>query len=295
MAVSVQKSLRGVIAAIPTPFDQAGAPDPDAFIALAKHLLANGCDALNVLGTTGEATSLCVAERLSVMQAAAGALPRNRMMVGVGAAALTDACELAAAACKLGFAGALVLPPFYYKGISDEGLLAYLAAIVAASTLPLYLYHIPAFSGVPWSAELVRTACARHPGRIVGLKDSSGDLAYARSIVALDPGLAVFPSNEAVLREAREGAFAGCISGSANVNADLCARAWHHGEDSALSQAVAIRKLFEGMNLVAGVKAMLAVQMKLPDLAHVRPPLVALASHGHSLAAAAHAIRTATG
>lgn len=293
MTVYAPRSLRGVIAAIPTPFNQTGAPDPEAFIALATHLLANGCDALNVLGTTGEATSLSVTERLSVMHAAASALPRDRMMVGVGAAAVTDACDLVAAASDLGFAGALVLPPFYYKGISDEGLLAYLAAIAGASALPLYLYHYPALSGVPWTPDLVRAACAQHPGRIAGLKDSSGDLAYARSIVALDQGLAVFPSNEAVLREAREGAFAGCISGSANVNADLCARAWQHGDETALAKAVAIRKLFDGMNLVAGVKALLAAEMNLPDLARVHPPFISLASQGARLAEAAYAIRTA--
>ena len=138
-------ALRGVIAAVATPFDANGEPDLDRFVRLAKHLLANGCDALNVCGTTGEATSMSVAQRRSVMETAARHLPRERLMVGTGAAALADAAALTAYAGELGFAGALLLPPFYYKGVSDDGVAAYVERVAAAAppTLPLYLYHFP--------------------------------------------------------------------------------------------------------------------------------------------------------
>lgn len=292
-----QQRLAGVIAAIPTPFDETGAPDPAAFVRLGADLLANGCDALNVLGTTGEATSLSVDERETIMRAAASGLPLERMMVGTGAASVSDAARLTRLAAELQFSGALILPPFYYKGVSEEGLLTYLAAIVAASAesaLPLYLYHFPALSGVPWPREIVAAAMKRFPGRIVGLKDSSGDLDYARSIASLDASLAVFPSNEVVLSEARKGVFAGCISGSANVNADLCAKAWA-GDEDAQAKAVAIRKLFDGMNLVAGVKALLAAERHEPGLAATRPPLVAYDdATGRGLAMRAAAIRAGT-
>lgn len=290
-------ALRGVISAIPTPVDESGFPDIPAFIALSKDLLAGGCDALNVLGTTGEATSFSVAERLAVMQAAAAHLPRERLMVGVGAASVSDARALTAGAGALGFAGGLVLPPFYYKNVSQAGLIAYLDAVVEAATpsgLPLFLYHIPAMSGVPWEIDTIQAARARHPGRIAGLKDSNGDLAYARAAAAIAPDFLVFPSNESVLLEARTGAFAGCISGSANVNADLCGRAWRDGDATALDQAVAIRALFQGLNLVAGVKALLAAERGEPGLARVRPPLATLPDvEGARLAAAARTIRGA--
>jgi len=269
--------LRGVIAAIATAMDGAGAPDCPRSVALARFLLDHGCDGLNVLGTTGEATSYSLAQRQTVMNAyRAAGLPLDRMMVGTGAAALADAVTLTRHAAELGFGAALVLPPFYYKGVPDDGLAAYLAAIVAATAerpIPLYLYHYPQLSGVPWHVPLIRRLLAAHGSRIAGLKDSSGDMSYAREAAAIDPAFKVFPSTEAVLLEARNGAFAGCISATANLNADLCARAFHAGDAAAHDSAVAIRKLFDGRPLVAGVKTLVAHIHGDPAWAAVMPPL----------------------
>jgi 4-hydroxy-tetrahydrodipicolinate synthase len=270
-------ALRGVIAAIATATDGNGAPDCARSVALARFLLDHGCDGLNVLGTTGEATSYAVAQRQAVMNAyRAAGLPLDRMMVGTGAAATADAIALTRHAAALGFGGALVLPPFYYKGVPDDGLAAYVAAIVTATAeapIPLYLYHYPQLSGLPWSIALIRRLLAAHGGRIVGLKDSSGDMAYAREAAAIDPAFRVFPSTEAVLLDARAGAFAGCISATANLNADLCARAFHGGDQAAHEAAVAIRKVFDGRPLVAGVKALLAHIHDDAGWAAVMPPL----------------------
>lgn len=273
--------LRGVIAAIATPLDDNGAPDAGHFARLARHLLENGCDGLNVLGTTGEATSFSVDERIALMRAVARFdLDLTRMMVGTGAAALPDAVRLTREAADLGFAGALVLPPFYYKGIQapEAGIVEVFKALgeaVAEHTMPLYLYNFPAMTGIAYTPALVEALVQTLPGRIAGLKDSSGDLAYAREIAALDPALSVFPSNEATLTEARAGAFAGCISATANLNADLCARAFHHGDAGAQAKANKIRALFDGKALVAGVKAVLAHVHGDPSLAAVRPPMMA--------------------
>ncbi|MEX2036062.1 MAG: dihydrodipicolinate synthase family protein, partial [Xanthobacteraceae bacterium] len=179
-------------------------------------------------------------------------------------------------AADLGFAGALLLPPFYYKGVPDDGLVAYVETIVQATAgkpVPIYLYHFPQQSGLPWHVALLRRLLDRFGGRIVGLKDSSGDMAYAREAAAISKSLAVFPSTEAVLLEARAGAFAGCISATANLNADLCQRAYAGGDRGALDDAVAIRKLFDGKALVSGVKALLAHIHADPALASVKPPL----------------------
>src|SRR5712691_764946 len=220
--------LQGVIAAIATAVDDKGEPDCARSTALARFLLGNGCDGLNVLGTTGEATSFSLEQRQRVMSAYRDTgLPLDRLMVGTGAASLTRH------AAELGFAGALVLPPFYYKGVPDDGLAAYVDTIVtatAAKPIPIYLYHFPAQSGLPWHVKLVKRLLATHGERIVGLKDSSGDMGYAREAAAISPRFKVFPSTEAVLLEARSGAFAGCISATANLNADLCARAWRNGD-----------------------------------------------------------------
>src|SRR5581483_1448083 len=185
------KPLSGVIAAVATAVDNNGVPDSARSTTLARFLLGNGCDGLNVLGTTGEATSFSLEQRKKVMSDyAASGLPLDRMMVGTGAAATADAIALTQHAAALGFGGALVLPPFYYKGVPDDGLAAYVGAIVnatAAKPIPLYLYHYPALSGLPWHVTLIRRLLETHGERIVGLKDSSGDMDFARSAAAVDP------------------------------------------------------------------------------------------------------------
>jgi len=288
----VSRKPSGVIAAVATPIDEKGAPDLARATKLARDLLDNGCDGLNVLGTTGEATSFSREERMAVMNAYKSAgLPLDRLMVGTGAAAVSDAVALTRHAAELGFAAALVLPPFYYKGAPDDGLAAYIDALVTATAdkaIPIYLYHFPAMSGLPWHVALIRRLIAAHPARIAGLKDSSGDMAYARSAAAISPEFDVFPSTEACLIEAKRGDFAGCISATANVNADLCARAWRQGDAAALEQAVAIRKLFEGRPLVSGVKTLLAHIHGDPALARVKPPLSAFSAADRAAVTAGH-------
>lgn len=294
---NVSKTLSGVIAAVPTPVTDDGSPDFVRAVKLARFLLDNGCDGLNVLGTTGEATSFTREERMAVMNAyKADGLPLNRLMVGTGAAAVGDATALTRHAAELGFAGALVLPPFYYKGVPDDGLAAYVGALVQATNakpVPIYLYHFPAMSGLPWHVGLIKRLRETFPGRIVGLKDSSGDMPFARSAAAIAPEFAVFPSTEACLIEARGGVFAGCISATANCNPDLCGRAWRNGDAAGLDQAVAIRKLFDGKPLVSGVKALLAHIHGDPALSQVKPPLAPFSAADRAAVIAGYdAVRT---
>jgi 4-hydroxy-tetrahydrodipicolinate synthase len=270
--------LSGVFAAVATAVDADGSPDVPRCLSLARHLLDTGCDGLNVLGTTGEATSFSVDERKRLMTAYRDAgLPLHKLMVGTGAAAVADAVALTRHAAALGFGGALVLPPFYYKGVPDDGLVAYVDALVTATAdtpIAIYLYHYPALSGLPWPVPLIRRLRERFGARITGLKDSSGDLGFSREAAKIAPDFDVFPSSEAALPEARDGGpFAGCISATANLNADLCARAYRQGDRAALDSAVAIRSLFDGKPLVAGVKALLAHIHGDPALAKVKPPL----------------------
>jgi 4-hydroxy-tetrahydrodipicolinate synthase len=290
--IMTAKPLSGVIAAVATPIDESGAPDLKRAVKLARYLLDNGCDGLNVLGTTGEATSFSLDERKAVMDAyRTNGLPLHRLMVGTGAAAVSDAVALTRHAAELGFAGALVLPPFYYKGVPDDGLVAYIDALAKATErkpIPIYLYHFPAMSGLPWHVKLVERLLETFPSRIVGLKDSSGDMAYARAAAAISPDFAVFPSTEACLIEARSGAFAGCISATANLNADLCARAWSNADTGALDAAVTIRKLFDGKPLVSGVKALLAHIHGDAGLARVRPPLAPFSAADRAAVIAGH-------
>src|SRR6266567_3671897 len=247
--------LSGVIAAIATAVDATGEPDCARSTALAKFLLDHGCDGLNVLGTTGEATSFSIEQRRKLMNAYREAgLPMARLMVGTGAAAVGDAVELTRHAAELGFVAALVLPPFYYKGVADDGLMAYVEAIVAATEhrpIPVYLYHFPALSGVPWHVGLLARIVSGFGDRIAGLKDSSGDLGFSRAAAAAAPGFAVFPSNEAALFEARN-------------------------------------ELFAGKPLIAGVKALLAHVHDDPAWARVMPPLTAGSAADRAVAVAGY-------
>ena len=275
----MQDNLRGVIAAIITPVSKQGQPDTDRLIERARFLLNNGCDALNLLGTTGEATSFSVSQRCAIMEAVAGSgLPIDRFMVGTGAAAGTDAVTLSSAAAELGYAGALVLPPFYYKPVTEEGITRYLDAIIAATAaaqLPIFLYNFPALSGITYTPSLMADLVRRFGSRIAGLKDSSGDLDYAGRISEISPALKVFPSNEAILLRARAGEFTGCISATANLNSALCGAAFNRGDEAALTQAVSIRQIFDGLPLVPGIKTLLADLTGDPELANMMAPLCA--------------------
>ncbi|ROZ77609.1 dihydrodipicolinate synthase family protein [Ramlibacter sp. WS9] len=279
--------LRGVIAATATPVHPDFSPDTDTLVPHLRKLLEGGCDAINLLGTTGEANSFSLRQRLAVMQSVKDAgLPLDRFMVGTGVCSLDETCLLTQAAADLGFAGALVLPPFFYPGIEADALVSYIGSVVervVPGQLALYLYHIPQNTGVPWPVEVVAELARRHPV-LRGIKDSSGDLSYSRGVVAAAPGLDVFPSSEATLCDAGKDGFAGCISATTNLTAEVSQRAWRHqdsdaGRDAA-AQAAAQRSVLARKALVSSVKAALGVLYgDIDGWRRTCPPLSARSAH----------------
>jgi len=278
-------TLSGVIAAAATPVRDDLSIDLDHLIEHCRWLLGDGgCDGINLLGTTGEATSFPVEQRIAAMRSVAKAgLPLDRFMVGTGAAALDDASALTAEAKALGFAGALLLPPFYYKGLDADGVVSYVEALigkVGAQGLHLYLYHFPANSGVPYTPEIVARLRNAHPEQVLGLKDSSGDLDYSAGLARALPGFAVFPSAEASLGRAGELGFAGCISATANVTGPYAQIAWSGSDEGtkkeALDNAVDIRAIVARFPLVASIKSALALLTGREGWARTMPPLTAL-------------------
>jgi len=253
------QSLAGVIAAIVTPVGKDGRPDHERFTSHARWLLDNGCDALNVLGTTGEATSFSADARRELMVHAAETLPTERLMVGTGCPDLQTTASLTAHAAKCGFAAALVLPPFYYKGVSDAGLFSYFSQLIAATQdtlIPIYLYNFPAMTGLAFSPEVARQLYDTFPHRILGAKDSSGDLDYARRLASID-GFGVFPSDESTLAEAKASGFAGCISATVNLSAPIAAQLWQQPQDAGLQQRVQrLRAAVSALPLIPAVKCM---------------------------------------
>lgn len=259
--------LRGVIAATATPVHDDFTPDCPRLVRHLGRLLDGGCDAVNLLGTTGEANSFSLRDRLEIMRAVKEAgLPLDRFMVGTGVCSLQETVTLTHAADDLGFAGALVLPPFFYPGIEPAALVAYVDALVerlAPQRISLYLYHIPQNTKVAWPVDVVSELARKHEAVLRGIKDSAGDLAYSRAVVVAAPGLDVFPSSEAALFEARKDGFAGCISATTNLTAADSQVAWRHqGEPTgrdAVARASAQRGILGREALVSSVKAGLAV------------------------------------
>lgn len=272
---------RGVIAATLTPLDEDLVPDTVMLQRHCRWLLANGCDGINLLGTTGEATSFAVSQRLAVMEAVAeSGLPLTRFMVGTGTSALADTVTLTARAVGLGFAGALVIPPFYFKNLDEDGIFAYYATLierVADPAFALYLYHFPALSGVPFTLPVIERLIAAYPGTIAGLKDSSGDLAYSERVARAFPQLDVFPSTEGVLLEGRRSGYAGCISATVNITAPLAGPVWSLGgvADGAELQAAAadLRATIARYPLVAAIRHVAGVLFDDARWQRILPPL----------------------
>jgi len=277
------KYITGVVAASATPVHEDFTPDTKRLVKHLRYLLDHGCDGINLLGTTGEAASFSTSQRIEIMRDVKEAgLPMDRIMVGTGVSSLLETAELTKAADALGFNGALIVPPFYYTGIDHAGLISYmdqLIKLLGEFNLPLYLYHIPQNTGVPWPLEVVSKLATHYSGKIVGIKDSAGDMAYSKSVVKEVPGFQVFPSSEASLYESKANGFAGCISATTNLTAADSQIAWSkqgtpRGE-SAVQRATEHRNILAKESLVASVKAALSVLYADPSWMRTMPPMTA--------------------
>lgn len=280
------EKLGGVWCPVLTPVDDGLKPDAERFVSHARWLLAEGCHGLVVFGTTGEATSFSVDERIELLEVAVSAgLPRDRMLVGTGCCALTDSVRLTRHALALGVAGVLALPPFYYKGNTDEALFASFDEViqrVGTAEFKLYLYHFPKLSGVPITSGLIERLLAAHPTILAGVKDSSGEWDNTKLMIERFPQLAIFPGAETLLLPALELGGAGCISASCNVNGrgirqlfdDFAAGA--ADLEAQQDQLNAIRKVLQLRPMIPVMKHLIADQRRDPSWRNVRPPLLAL-------------------
>ena len=274
----------GVLVPVLTPFGRDLSPDVDKFAAFCKWLLAEGANGLAVFGTTSEATSLSLAERKMLLEALvdSGVSPA-RLMPGTGLSSFAETVELTAHAVSLGCRGVLMLPPFYYKNPSDDGLFASFSEViqrVGDARLRIYLYHFPAMSAVPLGLKLVGRLLRDYPEMVVGLKDSSGSRDNMSALIKEFPGFAVFPGTETFLLDGLKAGGAGCISATANVNvrairAVIDAFPGGGAEDLSVP-VVRVRKAIEKFPTVAGLKSLLAHGRGDESWRTVRPPLTAL-------------------
>src|SRR6202030_3324305 len=278
--------IRGVVAPVVTPFKGDLSPDTERFIAHCKWLLSQSCG-LAVFGTTSEANSLAAEERSMLLDALVAAeVDTSRMMPGTGCCSITETVKLTAQAVKHGCAGVLMLPPFYYKGVSDEGLYRYFSEVVQRvgdARLKIYLYHIPPVAMVGITTGLVERLLKAYPNAIAGMKDSSGDWNNTKTFLDAfaKSGFDVFLGSESFLLAGMRNGGVGTISATANVNPAAIHKLyaeWKNADaDDQQSKLNVTRDVFgKKYPLISALKQGIAIYANDPAWAKVRPPLVEL-------------------
>jgi 4-hydroxy-tetrahydrodipicolinate synthase len=280
-----EKRIAGVLSPVVTPFKADLAPDAGRLAKHCRWLLSQDVG-LAVFGTNSEANSLAVDEKIELLdQLVGGGVDTSRMMPGTGCCAITVSLRLTAHATKLGCAGVLMLPPFYYKGVTDDGLFRNFAEVierVGDKRLRIYLYNIPPVSQVAITAPLIERLLSAYPDTVAGIKDSSGDWnntkAYLDSFA--DNGFDVFPGSESFLLRGMRHGGAGCISATANVNPAAIARlfaTWSAADaDAQQTRLDEIRYIFAKYPMIPALKTAIANYSGDSSWSTVRPPLVEL-------------------
>ncbi len=276
----------GVFVPALTPFKADLTPDRERFVAHCRWLLGQGADGLAAFGTTSEANSMSVEERMELLEALVEAgIPASKMMPGTGACSITDSIKLTKQAVALGCGGVLMLPPFYYKGVTDEGLFANFSEIiqqVGSSDLQVYLYHIPPQAVTPISLKLIEMLVKEYPDTVVGLKDSSGDWSNTEAVIKNFPGFTVFPGSETFLLQGLRAGGAGCITATGNINPAGIRKVyenWQTDEADALQARITeVRMTIQAYPLIPAMKRMVEHFHKEPGWEQTRPPLGVLSA-----------------
>ncbi|OAN63246.1 dihydrodipicolinate synthase family protein [Magnetospirillum moscoviense] len=284
MAVSTKSDrITGILAPVLTPFDRKLASDSKRFVAFCRVLRQLDIG-LAPFGTTSEGNSLEAGEKLALLDAlAADGTDMGRVMPGTGTCSIIETARLSAHAVKLGCGGVLMLPPFYYKGVSDDGLFRAFSEViqrVGSKALRVYLYHFPRQSQVPLSLALIERLLKAYPGTVAGIKDSSGELANMQAMIKAFPGFDVFTGTEAVMLDVLKAGGAGCISANANVNGAAMVelfRNWREPGAAGLQEALtAFRVATQDFPLIAALKALVARASGDQTWRLTRPPLLDL-------------------
>ena len=285
------ETMRGVLSPVITPFRASLSVDVPALAAQCRWLL-DADVGLAIFGTNSEGNSLTVGERAETIAAMVEAgIPGSRMMPGTGACAIDDAVLLTRSAVKAGVGGVLMLPPFYYKGVTDDGLFAYFSEVierVGDAALRLYLYHIPPVAQVPIPLAVIERLLDRYGPVVAGIKDSGGQWDNTAALIErfAPRGFAVFAGSETFLLQTLRAGGAGCISATANINpaaiSDLYRNRDASDADQRQQKLDQVRKVFAALPMIAAMKSAMADATGRPDWQRVRPPLVGLTSEQQS-------------
>ena len=283
--------LSGVWSAAVTPLNNDLTVNLAAMVAHHKWLLANGCNGVAVLGTTGEANSFSVRERLDVIAAAAASgIAKEQLLIGTGCCAPTDSIELTRAALDAGFNQVLMLPPFYYKGVSDDGLFAAFDHVIqqlADDRLAIVIYDFPLMTGLDMSVDLLVRLNKAYPNTVVGVKDSSGNWPAMQAVIEAIPGFRTFAGTEQYLLADLQAGGAGCITATGNATSNLCQAVYaaHQAGDTAGAEAAqeiatATRLMLQAHGTVPAMKELMAQNSGNPAWRNMRPPIMPLSAEG---------------
>lgn len=284
--MSVPTRFSGILSPVVTPFNRDLRPDPERLIDHCRWLLSKKVG-LAVFGTNSEGNSLSVDEKLALLDALVDAgIEPGRLMPGTGCCALPDTVDLTRYATELGCGGVLMLPPFYYKNVSDDGLFGSYSEVierVGSSRLRIYLYHIPPVAQVGVSVDLVERLVRRYPETVVGIKDSSGDWNNTQALIDRKwDDFRVFAGSETFLLQTMRAGGAGCISATANINPAAIHQlyaGWQSAAADSLQQGLDdFRQLMQRYPMIPALKAVIARYTRDAEWGIVRPPLVELAS-----------------
>jgi len=270
----------GVFAASLTPLKNDLSIDFDRLISHCRWLLDNGCNGIVVMGTTGEANSFSVKERMEILDALIEAeIPAHKLLAGTGCCSIPDTIELTKHAVSHNVGGVLMLPPFYYKNMSDEGLHAYFKIIIQQINNPdlkIYLYHIPPVSGVPFSHSLIKKLTSDFPETVIGIKDSSGDWQNMKSLCENFPGFKVYAGTEKYLLDILNIGGAGCISATTNLSCRPASKIFNdpygNEADSIQKKVNALRSIIEKYPMIPALKLVMAEVSGQVEWTNVRPP-----------------------
>jgi len=276
----------GVWAPPVTPINEDLSVDVNLWLSHLQWLLDNGCHGLAVFGTTSEANSFSTGERKALVEAAVthGISP-SALMVGTGCCSIPETIDLTQHALQAGCNKVLMLPPFYYKGVSDHGLYDHYCRVIDGvdnSKLEVYLYHFPKMSATPLSLDLIARLCETYPQTVVGIKDSSGDWNNTQLLLQNFPQIAVFPGSESLLLDGLRHGGAGCITATANANPTAIRAVYdswcnEDGEaDERQADIYATRGVFNGFAAVPALKTVLARRHGVTHWRNVRPPMVSM-------------------
>lgn len=271
----------GVNAAVLTAMREDFSPDLDRMAAHAKWLLANGCNGLGILGTTGEANSFSTAERKAILEGLiARGVPAATMMPGTGVSSITETVELTQHARAQGCRGVLLLPPFYYKNPSDDGIFAFFDEVAkrVGGGIALYLYNFPQQSAVPFSLSVIGRLLDAHPGVFKGVKDSSGDYANMKAMIDAFAarGFEVYSGSDEFLQKILAEGGAGCITAASNGNSHwggiVYAKRTGPEADAAQAMLTATRKAATSVALIPGLREIIARSTGDAGWRTIRPP-----------------------